>query len=311
MKEIQLSHGYFTAVDDDDYERLSQYLWIAVRPGPDHVIAVRTANGRLIYMHREIMSAEDSESVHHIDGDRLNNKKTNLIIRNNLFTRSGKTPNVRPMQKQRHDPERKSNYSGVKWDTKRSKWYAYTQYVGTETILGRFKDEVDAAREYDLAIIRMNLHLPTNFPPNDYIKVDKTLVCERRCVVCGAMKSPEEFYTTKTEYGKARKTSRCKTCLVTYSRDWARKRRKRIREEIVRMKDVPCADCGVRYSHYIMQFHHLDPSKKVCKIGEINSVRRLLSEARKCIILCSNCHLEREWGENGLSRKRWGDENPL
>lgn len=307
MKEIQLSHGYSTVVDDEDYERLSQHLWIAVKPGPDHVNAVRTVDGVVIYMHREIINATPDEKVYHLDGDRLNNRKDNLIVKSNLFPAPRTIPNRRKLQE--HDPNRKSRFCGVKWDIKRSKYYAYIEDGEEERVIARFSKEINAAQEYDRFVIRENLPRPTNFPKQDYMKVDENLIREKKCVGCGETKPPEEFFVEKTEYGKFRRSSRCKVCRVVHSREWAREKRKRIKTEIARIKDVPCEDCGKRYPHYVMQFHHTDPSQKKKPVGESSSIEMLLAEIGKCAILCANCHLEREWGEGGLSRRRWDSIN--
>ena len=61
-----------------------------------------------------------------------------------------------------------------------------------------------------------------------------------------------------------------------------------------KLKSVPCVDCGVQYPPYVMQFHHLDPSKKYKEISAIKSVKALMREVEKCIILCANCHALRE-----------------
>jgi hypothetical protein len=61
-------------------------------------------------------------------------------------------------------------------------------------------------------------------------------------------------------------------------------------------KDVPCADCGVRYPTYVMQFDHLDAAQKEFNIGPMGPTRgraRLLAEIAKCEVVCANCHAER------------------
>lgn len=42
-----------------------------------------------------------------------------------------------------------------------------------------------------------------------------------------------------------------------------------------------------------LDFHHLDPNSKDKKISQLikyGSKKRILKEASKCIVLCSNCH---------------------
>jgi 5-methylcytosine-specific restriction endonuclease McrA len=60
-----------------------------------------------------------------------------------------------------------------------------------------------------------------------------------------------------------------------------------------------CCLCG--YDRYAgaLQFHHVDPAKKAFAIadrGVARSLERALAEARKCVLLCANCHAEIEGG---------------
>jgi hypothetical protein len=52
------------------------------------------------------------------------------------------------------------------------------------------------------------------------------------------------------------------------------------------------------------QFHHLDPAQKAFALsvrGLVYSIDALREEARKCVLLCSNCHAEVEAGVTMLS----------
>src|SRR3954453_10623459 len=60
-----------------------------------------------------------------------------------------------------------------------------------------------------------------------------------------------------------------------------------------------CGICG--YGRYAgaLQFHHLDPESKAFTIngnGTTRALTALRSEARKCALLCANCHAEVEAG---------------
>jgi len=55
--------------------------------------------------------------------------------------------------------------------------------------------------------------------------------------------------------------------------------------------DAACSRCG--YDRYIgaLDFHHIDPDTKVDSV--LNVLRAdAIEEARKCILLCKNCHCE-------------------
>ena len=78
----------------------------------------------------------------------------------------------------------------------------------------------------------------------------------------------------------------------------AQKRRcmERKRAAIREAKDRPCADCGVRYPYYVMEFDHVNPGAKCFNVssGYMSfSVTRVLAEIAKCEVVCANCHAER------------------
>jgi hypothetical protein len=68
--------------------------------------------------------------------------------------------------------------------------------------------------------------------------------------------------------------------------------RAEIRAVITQAKDIPCADCGVRYPSYVMQFDHLDPSQKLFNIGSFTNqtMSQVVAEIAKCEVVCANCH---------------------
>lgn len=55
-----------------------------------------------------------------------------------------------------------------------------------------------------------------------------------------------------------------------------------------------CGMCGYDKCTQALEFHHLDPSAKDFAIssGTKNNWSLLVSEAQKCVLLCSNCHRE-------------------
>jgi hypothetical protein len=52
-----------------------------------------------------------------------------------------------------------------------------------------------------------------------------------------------------------------------------------------------------------LQFHHLRPDEKQFSLGRkgvARSLEKARAEARKCVLLCANCHAEVEAGALGL-----------
>jgi len=67
------------------------------------------------------------------------------------------------------------------------------------------------------------------------------------------------------------------------------------------VKDVPCADCGKRYPHYVMDFDHVRGKKEfsIYRARQITMCRkRLAAEIEKCEVVCSNCHRQRTHERN-------------
>ncbi len=74
------------------------------------------------------------------------------------------------------------------------------------------------------------------------------------------------------------------------------RRRERLRAYVWKFKDVPCADCGQRYPHYVMDFDHLPGAEKLFGIAYYvasrprQNLKELAVEIAKCEVVCANCH---------------------
>jgi hypothetical protein len=77
------------------------------------------------------------------------------------------------------------------------------------------------------------------------------------------------------------------------------RRRRRIKQILVDEAGGSCSSCGFDQHPSALQFHHLDPSEKefaVSNKGATVSLSRARAEARKCVLLCANCHAMVETG---------------
>lgn len=87
-------------------------------------------------------------------------------------------------------------------------------------------------------------------------------------------------------------------CLQCRSEAVARRRRK-VKKILVAEAGGRCAICGYDRCMAALSFHHIDPTQKAFQVshnGVTRSLARARAEAQKCILLCSNCHMEVETG---------------
>jgi hypothetical protein len=139
VKEITLSQGRVSIVDDEDYELVNQFNWYYRKGSTDKGYARRTANRKSVYLHRFILGAQPKEIVDHINGNTLDNRKSNLRIvsvRQNVLN-SGVYGT--------------SKYKGVTIHKKTGLYRARIVVNGKELSLGYFDNEKDAAIAYNAA----------------------------------------------------------------------------------------------------------------------------------------------------------------
>ena len=54
-----------------------------------------------------------------------------------------------------------------------------------------------------------------------------------------------------------------------------------------------CQLCGYDKSSAALHFHHIESNKKFgLGDGQTRSLKLMRSEAKKCILICANCHAE-------------------
>ena len=152
MKEIQLTQGKVTLVDDEDFEWLNKWSWIAVHPKNFQCYARRADR---VLMHRLIMNTPEDLVVDHIDHNSLNNQRINL--RN--CTKSDNAQNRRSTD----------DFQGVSWCTRDKCYRSYIRANGKRLTLGTFKSAKDAAIAYDKAALKYyGENAKTNFSKGDY-----------------------------------------------------------------------------------------------------------------------------------------------
>jgi hypothetical protein len=81
------------------------------------------------------------------------------------------------------------------------------------------------------------------------------------------------------------------------------RRRRRVKEILVTESGGACVLCGYSRCVAALEFHHVDPALKrfsVAARGVTRALQEAREEAKKCVLLCSNCHAEVEAGVRAL-----------
>lgn len=85
--------------------------------------------------------------------------------------------------------------------------------------------------------------------------------------------------------------------------------RKRKKQLLVDYKGGKCQNCGYKKSIGALEFHHINSEEKEFTISASSfSFERLKKEVDKCVLVCSNCHIEiheqlRENGESEIMKR--------
>ena len=150
MKEIQLSQGKTALVDDADFEYLNQWRWSAYKSGKTfyaHRKVRINGKNRMISMHRLILGLTNRKLFcDHQNGNGLDNRRENIRIA---------TPSQNQSNKDAM-PKSTSKFMGVSFRKDTQKWQAAISYYGNNIHLGTFVNEVDAARRYNQAAIKVH-----------------------------------------------------------------------------------------------------------------------------------------------------------
>ena len=141
MKEICLTQGKTSLVDDTDYEWLNQFSWCAMcKHG--HWYASGFVNGKHVFMHRLIANTPKEMFTDHKNNNSLDNQRDNIRV----CTLAENTRN-----QQRTKRNNTSRFKGVYWETIRSRWVAVVYLNTKKVFLGGFESEIEAAKAYNKA----------------------------------------------------------------------------------------------------------------------------------------------------------------
>lgn len=139
-KQIPLSRGLFSLVDDCDFDSLNQWKWYAANIRNGHFYAAHDRGKQgIMFMHRLIMSAQNGVQVDHKNRDTLDNRRSNLRLCTSAQNNANAGRRI----------DNKSGYKGVCWHPRDRNWKAQAQIDNTHYHLGYFDNILDAARAYN------------------------------------------------------------------------------------------------------------------------------------------------------------------
>lgn len=133
-------------IDDEDYEKIKQYSW--------HITNGYASRGKYrspgrqstIYLHNQLSNCPKDKVTDHINGNILDNRKSNLrvcsIAENNRAKSINKKVNI-------------SGYKGVFWEISCRRWRAQITFNDKRIHIGVFKNKIDAAIAYDKKAIEL------------------------------------------------------------------------------------------------------------------------------------------------------------
>ncbi len=143
LATVRVGDAHLALVDAGDLERVADYQWRLLRGHNGRLYAYATG---LVYMHRLVLGTPPGYETDHINGDGLDNRRANLRVascsQNSANAGKPRRPGGEPTS---------STYKGVSWDRSRSRWQAKIEIDGRCHNLGRYDDEAEAARAYDVA----------------------------------------------------------------------------------------------------------------------------------------------------------------
>lgn len=193
---VKLTQGQVAIIDAEDLEKISEYRWCAcwAKKISKHYV-VGHKSGKQFYLHRIIMNAEKWQIVDHIDGDSLNNVKSNL----RLCTASQNSCNM---------ADQKGTKTGVRGVYKHRNKYRASITCNGETInLGSFDTIKEATEKRKEAEIKFHeefirktnkvIHSRTKSKKRDFLPIEcKT---EKYGIICKVPLTRDQYAIISTE----------------------------------------------------------------------------------------------------------------
>jgi hypothetical protein len=167
FRKIYLGEGEFTIVEPPDYYAFAQFKWFLWGSGYNFYAVREVKIGpnktRRSYLHREIMKPRKGRVIDHRNVNSLDNRRDNL----RHATRAQNNYNRRKTRK-----KTTSRFIGIHLEKRDCNWKVQIRNQGKLIYIGRYDNEIDAARAYDCAALKYHGEFARlNFPREDYVKV--------------------------------------------------------------------------------------------------------------------------------------------
>lgn len=140
IKILKSNKGTKILVSDKDYDRVKKFKW---KLCPTTGILFITKNRKRISLHRFIMNPDKDMVVDHINGDRSDNRRSNLRV----------CSHKQNLANQKLNSKNTSGFKGVYYKKSKKKFTARIKVEGRLFFLGHFNNPKEAGEAYDRAAV--------------------------------------------------------------------------------------------------------------------------------------------------------------
>jgi len=145
---VPLGHGLFSVIDSADIERVSFLAWSRSlhRDGQEYALAnfVNSDGKRVMVKLHRVLLCFPFQQIDHIDGDGLNNRRSNLRLCDNRQNQ---------WNCKKNKPGKYSAFKGVTRHCRGDLWKCQLTKDRKLVHVKYFKSEIEAARSYDAAAV--------------------------------------------------------------------------------------------------------------------------------------------------------------